>query len=497
VELQRTRVAAKKGVIQQLAEIAGRLPESRVKVKLPEWLRDPSVHKEACEEEASLYQEIEALVRQMSDARERGKSDLLLKLSREHNLVLAFDSHLITLADLRHRLELLAEGNDLEVIVATGETHGARRRLYRAFRPGSGARGIVALCSDALAEGVNLQEASVVVMLDMPSVIRVAEQRIGRVDRMNSPHDSVHAYWPLDPPGFALRASERLAERNRFVHDHLGANLQLPEEFDATIDYKRYVAEIENSANRTASDDELQDAFSAVRGLVDGDQAIVASQVYEELRRSKARVVSAVSVVKSDAAFAFLAIAGTEWGAPRWVYLSDPASEPTTDLDLICSALRSHLTSETIERQFDSAAAEAITRVLGRLRIREEVLLPRAKQRALIEMRLILSAYRKQSAGDDGRLTILKTLLEMASGEHNGQAVDLATLADWWLRLIQPVKFRHLSARARRRPVLLRDLRADLTQNPLDTEQLQQAFDATLLGRPIDERVVAAIIGVP
>jgi hypothetical protein len=115
----------------------------------------------------------------------------------------------------------------------------------------------------------------------------------------------------------------------------------------------------------------------------------------------------------------------------------------------------------------------------------------------LIEMRLILSAYRKQSAGDDGRLTILKTLLEMASGEHNGQAVDLATLADWWLRLIQPVKFRHLSARARRRPVLLRDLRADLTQNPLDTEQLQQAFDATLLGRPIDERVVAAIIGVP
>jgi hypothetical protein len=479
-----------------LSKIAGRTPESRVKVQLPEWLRDATAHKKACEAEASIYRQIESLVVEMSDTRERAKSDLLRRLSREHNLVLAFDSHLITLADLRSRLEAPLEAENLNVIVATGEAVGARKRLYKLFRPGSGAREIVALCSDALAEGVNLQEASVVVMLDMPSVIRVAEQRIGRVDRMNSPHDAVDAYWPKDPPGFALRASERLAERNRFVHDHLGANLQLPDDLDAIIDYKRYVAEIENSVHRTGSE-ELQDAFAGVRALVDGEQSIVAAAIYEEVRHSQARVVSSVSVVNSDVPFAFVAIAGTEWGAPRWIFLSDPTAEPTTDLDVICSALRLHLTSQTNERPFDDVAAKAVTRVLECLQAREEALLPRAKQRALTEMRFVLSKYRKQSAGNEGRLTIISALLEMADGEYNGQAVDRAALADWWLRLIQPVKFRHLTERARRRPVLLRDLRTDLVGTPFDTQQLEQAFDAPLLGRPVDERVVAAIIGVP
>lgn len=501
-DLRLAGVTVKPGVYQHLEESAGHPPLSRLSVELPVWLRDPEAHRAACEEERAIYQEIERLARRMTDTRERAKAALLQRLVREHRLVLAFDGYLITLADLRLRLEQpKGTPGAPEILVATGQSESARRKLYERFRPESSAEGIIALCSDALAEGVNLQAASVVVMLDMPSVIRIAEQRIGRVDRMNSPHDEIEAYWPVDPPPFAVRASERLAERHRFVTAHLGSNLQLPaalggEAPDAIIRYEDYVDELAKNTDGQAGADELQDTFAPVRALVEGDRAIVPAAIYDQLRGSRARVISSVSVVHSDFAFAFAAIAGTEWGAPRWVYLANQDAKPVTDLEAVCTALRGHLTPETQDRPLDGVAALAIERVLSQLERHEEELLPRGKQRALAEMRHVLKRYRRESAQDPVRLRVVDELLALASGKLEGRAVDRAALADWWLRTIQPVKFRHLAARARTRPVLLKNLRGDLLRVPIETEQLARAFDAPLFTRPIDERVVAAIIGV-
>jgi hypothetical protein len=77
--------------------------------------------------------------------------------------------------------------------------------------------------------GVNLQEASAVVHLDMPSVVRIAEQRVGRVDRMDSPHASIQVWWPQDAKEFALRSDERFLERYATVESLLGSNMPLPE----------------------------------------------------------------------------------------------------------------------------------------------------------------------------------------------------------------------------------------------------------------------------
>lgn len=499
-DLAAAGVSSKRGVIDALGAIGGRPPRSYLSIPLPDWLSDADAHAAACHEERGIYEQIEALLHELSDTREQEKAALLSRLVDEHGLVLAFDSHLITLADLRLRIQASRTGSARpDVIVATGEAHGERRRLYDRFRPGSGARGIIALCSDAVAEGVNLQAAPAVVMLDMPSVIRVAEQRIGRVDRMNSPHDQIEAYWPIDPPAFAVRSSERLAQRYRFVADHLGSNLQLPSSLggdspDAIVRYEDFVAELDAAA--AADDADLQDVFAPVRALVDGTNAIVPRAVYANFRHSRARVLSSVSIVESNVTFAFVAIAGTDWGSPRWVYLPHVDAAPVTDLDEICRALRQRLTPATRDRPLDTLAAGAIDRVLDQLEKHEETLLPRGKQRALHELRRVLGKYATQSQGDVHRARVLDDLISLSKGRHKGQAVDRAALAEWWLQTIQPVKFRHLQSRARLRPVLLKDLRSDLLREPLDTETLERALDGPLIARGIDERVVAAIVGV-
>ena len=79
------------------------------------------------------------------------------------------------------------------------------------------------LSTDLLAEGVNLQDAGVVVHLDLPWTAALREQRVGRCARIGSPHAVVHVYgFAPHPDGDrALRLLRRLARKaalsNRFV----------------------------------------------------------------------------------------------------------------------------------------------------------------------------------------------------------------------------------------------------------------------------------------
>jgi hypothetical protein len=59
------------------------------------------------------------------------------------------------------------------------------------------------LTTDLLSEGVNLQDADVVVHLDVPWTVARMEQRVGRVARMGSFHSRVHVHV-LHPPRSAI-----------------------------------------------------------------------------------------------------------------------------------------------------------------------------------------------------------------------------------------------------------------------------------------------------
>lgn len=462
---------------------------SALEIEVPEWLSDPAAYRIACEQEIKLYQQIAALCCQLSPAREDAKAALLNQLLEHHDLVLAFDHFPVTLDFL---LSQLQTNSATQVFVATGETPKEQERISKLFAHGSTLKKTIALCSDAMSEGRNLQAASVVVHLDMPTVVRQAEQRIGRIDRMDSEHAVIQSYWPDDAQEFKLRADERFHARHRFVADLIGSNIQVPRE---VITPKLMQEEIA----RAEPTDALEDAFAPLRQLISGESRLIPEEVYESLRRSTARVVSSVCAVRALHPWAFFAVAGTEWGAPRWVYMENVRDRPETDLDKIARRLRGNLALDPPPHTLDEPTVALLSRFVSHLTDTEEQLLPKKKQRALQEMRIILVSYQKevQFGKNPARLSLVKELLDLLDRRAH-ISIDLSRLAEGWLDVIRPVWYEHLHHRKRAEPLRLRHIRSDLlTAHRLSDADLQILLEAVSPVKPLAERVVAVILGVP
>ncbi|MFN8715542.1 MAG: helicase-related protein [Gemmatimonas sp.] len=81
------------------------------------------------------------------------------------------------------------------------------------------------LATDLVAEGVNLQDAGVVVHLDLPWTHALRLQRVGRCVRIGSPHPCVHVYR-FAPARFtedALRLEARLARKHALTRTLVGS----------------------------------------------------------------------------------------------------------------------------------------------------------------------------------------------------------------------------------------------------------------------------------
>lgn len=458
---------------------------------LPEFLRNESAFLAARDEEITRYEKIAALASQISDARLSARVDVLQRALGHHELVLAFDTRPLSLAMIATRLKARGE----RFILATGVSNTTeKKKLHESFRLGATTSRLIALCSDAMSEGLNLQAGSVVVHLDMPSVIRVAEQRIGRIDRMDSGHELIEIWWPTDSPEFKLEQDRRFARRHEFVARVLGANIELPEELGGqVVDPKTIMRETDAS-----TEFEIDDAFAPVRSLVEGIDAIVPESTYAAIRSSQATVISAVSVVRASEPWVFVAIRATDTAAPRWALVPAPNERPITGLDEVAQALRSRLRPDTEDLELNEKAAGVLSDFVRWLEMSEPLLLAPKKRRALGEMEHVLGAYaRSRSAAVPDR-ALVNRLLRLLGHEEDGPYASPRRIAECWLEVIRPRWHRRILDRGRRhRPVLLKDLRSSLKKEPLSTEELERGFSGLEAGRRLRERVAAAIVGVP
>ncbi|MCP4276701.1 MAG: helicase [Gammaproteobacteria bacterium] len=487
--------------VGKLIDLKGKPPGHSLNVDVPEWLTDADMHAQVCNEEVVRYRDIAGLVRKLSPGREKAKGKHLAKLAADHALSIAFDSKPISLAVTKKFL--LTESPDIEAVIATGENKTEREKIRRLFDHSSKASGIVALCSDSMSEGVNLQQASVVTHLDMPSVVRIAEQRVGRVDRMDSPHKKIQAWWPEDAEEFALSTDDRFVERLETVDVLIGSNMPLPESIRSgkmqRVSAQEAIKEQEELEKDKNSWDELHDALQPVRELVEGENLLIEDSVYEQYRQEKARILSRVSLVPATSPWAFFCVAGSLIGAPRWVFFSGDMERPLIDLNDITKALREVLNDEVGSTKMDAKATEQLDKYLNRLLDSERDLLPRRKRRALKEMTEILNVYREEagSAQNQSAFDFFSKLLNVLEMKERRYVPDWAAIADRWLDIVRPVWYERLTDR-RKRPLLLKDIRADLVgDKKLGFNQIVDQFSSLPSAIPADKRVVAVILGVP
>lgn len=468
-------------------------PRVELDCDIPEWLGDVHAWRNACDEELARYQAIGALADRLGQRRERTKARFVADLARRHDRVLAFDHHPITLAVI----ESLVPDRGVPVLVATGASPRARDDVRRVFAADSTARGI-ALCSDAMNEGINLQGGSAVVQFDMPTTLRVAEQRVGRVDRMDSPHDSIDVFWPADSRSFATHADELLLARNEESAALLGSNLAIPLAPDAIVTPETFET---LAAAQRGQWDGLQDALEPVRSLVTGPAAVIPAATYNAHRDAKQRVLARVSPLRTTTAWAFFAIRGAASGAPRWILLEEAAPAAVVGLDRVTARLRELLAQDPPSAAFDDRCEEVLTRFLARAERSELELLPRRHQRAIAQMHAMCrewaDASRRDGRHEDAERWEAIANVTLAGVDSEG--VDLHQAAEVWLGLVKPARveargtYRHRRSRFSR----LADIESLLHRNPLELPAVEQAFARLSLVDPLAQRVASCIVGVP
>lgn len=464
---------------------------------MPRWLTDPDAHRRAAEEETQRYRAIAERITRLSDAREACKADRLIELAEEGR-VLAFDHHVFSLLEMRERLR----SKGIDAMLATGGSGNERGRVLDEFGLGAKGRG-VALLSDALNEGVNLQGASAIVQLDWPTVIRVAEQRVGRIDRMDSEHDRVRVYWPREVGALALDRSERrLYHRNEMLDRILGANLVLPAEHEGELAPATPEAFAESELSTITAEmsepspSSLIDAFAPVRDLV-GTDGLVSDRLYDQVKKLDVDLTACVSLVPAQHPWAFFSVRSLGAGAPQWILFVDKKSDsiPLVGLRRCAEELRKRLGHDPVHPELDDVAGEWLNHFVKRLDARRiDLLAPRHRQVVLL-MRGVLRAYAERARTPSRRQLVRRLERRLATGP---ESTDLAEAARQLWRTLAPYRERYLQERLHRRKLVrTAALESLLLEEPLGDHELERLLQSWEPAPPPSERVSASIFGVP
>lgn len=492
-------------ILDKVRELKKRPPKTNLTIKLPDFLNEPEEWRACCVREEKLLTEIANFAIRISDRRERGKAKKITELIDQEGMILVFDTALITLNLMNQILNEMGYGK--KAMVVTGSTGSTKKLLKESFALEAEANKMAALCSDALAEGVNLQRASAVIFLDMPSVIRIAEQRIGRVERMDSPHKKVSVYWPDDSDAFRLKTDRNFFQRHQMVESLIGSNIRLPDEMterstrfeEETLSAEQVIEALEKHQEEDRSWEGFEDAFSSMRALVSGEKKLISEEAYNQaLDLGEKQKGAWISVIKTGEPFVFAAVENTGISAPYWV-LRTGKKKTVQEINEIVTYLRKYL-PESEPMPFDKDAEAQLKQMANWLIKHEQETLPNKKKNALNQMKKILPKWLK-NANDQSKSWQFKVrdLNNIASGKFGAGTVDYYELANRWLDIAQPILIHWLEEERRSRKnhnIRLQDVNSYLADNPIPEADLNHILDNLPQVKPADERIRAIIIGV-
>ncbi|MBW4688315.1 MAG: hypothetical protein KME40_25305 [Komarekiella atlantica HA4396-MV6] len=488
-------------IIEKLENYKIKLPDNKLSDNLlPSWLTNLAEYQKVCDKEIKIYTQIAQLVRKISPARENSKVEKLVKLFEKHNLVIAFDSTIITLDYLK---KLIRENHtNIETYIVTGTT--TKDTALKKFELGSKEKNILGLLSDCMSEGVNLQQASAVLFLDMPTVLRIAEQRIGRIDRLDSPHKKIQVFWPSESDEFALRTDKKLIKTSLDAESLIGLNFDIPPQvldkhMDEIVRPKDFVEALEELEQEDYIWEGIQDAFKPVHNLYEGENSLIQRKDYLYFKDVNASVKVKISILKSKENWLFIATRGGKSSPPRW-YFIDSKDCIYSELPEICREIRSRLNTSTNPEKWTDTTTQVLSKYLQLLKINEIKLLPNKRKRALEVVQFIIERQ-LQITKNASNKSLYEEVLELfkPTSIDSEYSINYYLFSQQWLDILNPYLFeKRQDIKYKRQIVSLNDLKEDKEFHKilLNPEKLEQIINNLPYTQPIWQNVAACIIGI-
>jgi len=481
--------------IETIEKMKDKLPRRSFDAELfPTWLTQLDEFQAICHEEIATYARIAEFAKKLSGERERGKVQELMHLQEKHSLIVAFDSTVIT---LQYFQSLFIKENYSSVIhVVAGNAKSTREKVLEAYKLGSTASNQIALCSDQMAEGVNLQQASAIMLLDLPSVLRIVEQRIGRIDRMDSPHVAIEIFWPNDSDVFALKGDQRLVEISKMAEDIYGSNITLPNQlrdkhFKKAKSVKGLINQYEEYAKSDHAWEGMHHSFRDVIDLKEGNSAIIEEAVYDQIKEVQASIKCRVSFAESESSWSFFALKGSKSKSPRW-YFIDAEENLYTKYPEICKQLRAHLTGKNTNLKWNDSSLKRFIKVM---RKKEIEMLPNKHQRAIDVAKNVLESKLKKTK-DEATKKLLQVNIKLLKPNNEDVIVDFYEFAKQWIDVLQPILDKK-RAKAKRTVYNLSSLKRDHNSFEFDDVLLRRIAENCPYTDRIDNKIASCIIGVP
>ena len=468
----------------------------------PDWLIDERLFNDSLNKEKKSYMAISNLICKMGDSIEKSRADLLVDHYNKGDKTLAFDWHLISLHTMRDLLINRGIPEDRIFLFDSKNKSDAEKH----FSLNSDTLPSIGLCSDSLNEGINLQGANVMINLDRPTTIRRFEQRMGRVDRMNSRYDEITIQIPIIPEDISSHMNDHLTERLQLVREVLGGN-DIDEKETGLSVYDEEFTDEESTSNF-----EIEDAFSPIRNLI-GQQGLISNEEYQHYGMPNTRARADISVLKSKKPWCFFALRSAWNSSLKWalIYPSNGITKMTTDLKEICQFLSSNLSDDLESPADDERAERYVNEYFRILENHRDKLLPNRYRNSLklgmkhfakTKSRFIRSDPEKHERYKKIQIQFGEGIKDnsIRQGENLEMfSVDKSALADAWLTKTKQVKRKALketdgrSTTKTRKEMFLKML----DKSPISIEDAEEMIANLPLQQPIDEEVRIVIAGIP
>ncbi len=271
------------------------------------------------------YETLRDIQKRMSQIKKDPKLDKFLDAIQndpalKDNQIIIFTEAADTATYLAKKMETIY--GDIVLQYSSASSKGMKKRILENFDPGQKKNKNdvrILITTDVLAEGVNLHRCNVVINYDLPWNPTRVMQRIGRINRIGSPHDKIYVYnfFPSSQGENAINLEANIISKIHAFHETLGDDMKYLSDSEEITSYGLYQA-LNDKETLEGTEEEFRSPLhylSIIRKIRDEDP-----DLFEKIKKlpKKSRTGRNTTLLKDQATLSFF-----KKGLLRKFYLSN------------------------------------------------------------------------------------------------------------------------------------------------------------------------------